>query len=113
MFEVTAANFQQLVLESPVPVLLDVYADWCGPCKQLVLNASLYSSLLMKLVGCHLELVFIDLIFRAKTNPRNIVILRKHHSSFCNHICRVPFWRRQPSSQEACFDSPKYVLFNT
>ena len=35
VFEVNAGNFQQVVMESPVPVLVDVYADWCGPCKQL------------------------------------------------------------------------------
>ena len=34
-YKFTVANFDEEVLNSELPVLVDFYADWCNPCKMM------------------------------------------------------------------------------
>jgi thioredoxin 1 len=47
-FEITEATFEAEVLKSETPVLIDFWAEWCGPCRMI---APLVEQLAVKYAG--------------------------------------------------------------
>ena len=84
---VTDATFEAEVLRSQLPVLVDLYADWCQPCKQL---SPIVAQLADELAG-KIKVVQVDVdksptvaqTFRAQSIPMLLVIAEgrvvQHH----------------------------------
>ena len=84
---VTDATFEAEVLRSELPVLVDLYADWCQPCKQL---SPIVEQVSQELAG-KIKVVKVDVdanpmvaqTFRAQSSPMLLVIaegrVAQHH----------------------------------
>ena len=51
VLKITSENFKQEVLQSQEPVLVDFYAEWCGPCKMMLPIVEEISEMLQKFLG--------------------------------------------------------------
>ena len=56
VIEVNSESWQKEVLESDKPVMVDFYADWCGPCKQMAIIVEELAKENPKLKVCKLDI---------------------------------------------------------
>lgn len=54
--KLTTDNFDQEVLQAQQPVLVDFYADWCGPCKMMSPIVEALSEELSDVKVCHINI---------------------------------------------------------
>lgn len=75
--ELTDHNLEAVIARSPVPVILDCYADWCEPCKKLtpVLET------MVRVALCVLSFVWLCLIHMSSSHNRSIRLSYARHDT--------------------------------
>ncbi len=96
---VTDATFEAEVLRSELPVLVDLYADWCQPCKQLSpIVAEVAAELQGKLKVCKVDVDSNPVVaqtFRAQSIPMLLLFqggrLAQHHAGVLDKASLLRF----------------------
>lgn len=101
--KITAANFENEVMHSDKPVLVDFYADWCGPCKML--SPVLHELAEEKADELKIGKVNVDeqmeLAMRFQVSSIPMVVLLRMENQWQNLLVFVPrqrfplWWRKQ------------------